>query len=315
MRLFSADPGSAKKGWAVADCTFEDGPDVLTRRIGISHLAAFAAEVRSAAQKSHVLLSLDAPVRVFGGLQTPSSFEPAGTAEGGRAWPFNVNPFSQRPCEHALSSKPTVVNGSLAAPELAQIVAELCGWDPEFRKPGNPSFADSHEGVSVLGYMGAPHAPVVRTFLDALNREAMSIGVRIGYDPAPELREVGCITVLETHPAVALGFYAAQGAEGFPPPIRQYKPMPRYRTGLMALVPAVIRQLRVHDKVAELHPTDTDDEFDALVGLLNLLDQAAGTGDLFGTVRDGYFLVPRRKGTRTYQQVWETAAAAIGGGS
>jgi len=292
LRLFSADPGSSKKGWAVADCTFGDGPDVRTRRIDISHLGTVVAEVCSAAQESHVLLSLDAPVRVFGGLQAPSSFEPAGAAQCGRAWPFNVNPFSQRPCEHALSSKPTVVNSSLVAPELARAVAELCGWDAEFRKSGNRSFADFHEGVSVLGYMGAPHAPVVRTFLDAMAREATSAGVRIGYYPAPELREVGCITVLETHPAVALGFYAAQGAEGFPPPIPHYKPVPKYRNGLAALVPPVKEQFRVHHKVTRLQPIDTDDLLDALVGLLNLLDQANGVGDLFGTVGDGYFLLP-----------------------
>ena len=133
MRLFSADPGCRQERLGGRRLPFGDGPEICTRRIGIPDLPAVVAELCSAAQRNHVLLSLDAPLRAFGGLQSPSSFEPAGTAEGGRAWPFNVNPFSQRPCEHALSSKPTVVNGSLVAPELAQIVAELCGWDPGIR--------------------------------------------------------------------------------------------------------------------------------------------------------------------------------------
>ena len=145
LRLFSADPGSSTKGWAVADCSFEDGPHVRMRQLSGLGLKTLVDDVCAAAQEHHVLLALDAPLRAFGGMQAPSSFESAGAAKGGRAWPFDVNPFSQRPCEHALSSKPTVVNDSLVARELAMAVGQLCGWDAECRMPGNLSFTSLHD--------------------------------------------------------------------------------------------------------------------------------------------------------------------------
>ena len=311
LRLFSADPGSSAKGWAVADCSFEDGPHVRMRQLSGLGLKTLVDDVCAAAQEHHVLLALDAPLRAFGGMQAPSSFESAGAAKGGRAWPFDVNPFSQRPCEHALSSKPTVVNDSLVARELAMAVGQLCGWDAECRMPGNLSFTSLHDGVSVMGYMSAPHAPTVRTFLEALEREAVSSDVAVGYDLEPGQRDVGCVSVHESHPAVALAFYAAQGADGFQPPILKYKPLPQHGTAFLLLAAAVATHLKTCHGVVLEESIRTDDELDALVGLLGLVEQAAGTGDFFGTARDGRFLVPRRKGARTYGQIWEDAAAAL----
>lgn len=311
MRLFSADPGSSAKGWAVADCTFEDGPHVRMRQLSGVGLKTLVDDVCAAAREHHVLLALDAPLRAFGGMQAPSSFEPAGAVEGGRAWPFDVNPFSQRPCEHALSSKPTVVNDSLVARELALAVGQLCGWDAECRKPGNLPFTSLHDGVSVMGYMSAPHAPTVRTFLEALEREAISSDVEVGYDLEPEQRDVGCISVHESHPAVALAFYTAQGADGFQPPIPKYKPLPQHDAAFQLLAAAVETHLKVCHGAVLNESIRTDDGLDALVGLLGLMEQATGTGDFFGTARDGRFIVPRRKGARTYRRIWEDAAAAL----
>lgn len=261
------------------------------------------------AERNHVLLSLDAPLRAFGGVQAPDSFAPTGAVPGARAWPFNVNAFSQRPCEKALSSKPPTT-ASLPASELRTALADL-----GFLGGHAQAFVDLHPGVSVLGYMGAPHAPVVRAFLDALVSKAASLGLRIGSDPASHYEDAGVITVLESHPAVSLGFYASAGIAGFPRTIAKYKPWRQHEEAFHSLVDAVTRHIDAAHKASLETPIGDDDGLDAVVGLMNLLDLTGGTGDMFGTAEEGYFLVPRVTRSRSFLEIWQIARARVVAGA
>ena len=303
ISLYGVDPGSSDKGWAVASCVASPRPLVRLRQMLIADLTALVDELCAAAEHNHVLLSLDAPLRAFGGLQAPESFAPSGAVPGARAWPFNVNAFAQRPCEKALGSKPPDTP-SLPAAELRAALVELCDSGDAC-----PAFVTRHPGVSVLGYMGAPHAPVIRTFLDALARRAAASGVRISSDPALRNQATGVITVFESHPAVSLGFYASAGVVGFPRTIAKYKPWSQNRDTFVALAGAVISHLGSAHAANLERPIASDDDLDAVVGLMNLLDIAGGNGDLFGTSEEGYFLVPRVTQSRSFLEIWETARA------
>ena len=309
--LFSVDPGSSDKGSAVARCEFRAGAGVRLGIFKAPELAQVVCDVCAAAEKGVALLCLDAPIVAFGGIQAPSSLGPAGVGEGGHCWPFDVSPFSQRPCEHALTSKPTVVNTSLIAPDLAAAVGELCGWDEECRRSGNTLLDRIHPGVSVSGYMGAPHAPIVRVFLRTLAREAGSRGLRLTFRDDPGTCLQGSIAVYESHPAVAMAFYAGHGDVGFPPRIDVYKPSRRHTEVFEGLAQTVLARLAPLHGVRDLPPVTSDDELDALVGLLCLSELAAGEGDFFGTPRDGRFLVPRRPTGRSYGELWKDAADAL----
>jgi len=248
-------------------------------------------ELCSMAADGPVAIAVDAPIRAFDGIQAPSTFTPLGAARGRASWPFDVNPFSQRACEKALSSRPKT--SSLLARDLAKVVESLCG--------GDVSFAKAHPGVSVLGCMSAPHAPVVRAFLAALTERAGASGISVDYElglPA----SAKTIRVLETHPAVALGFYAAMGVRPFPSRIPVYKGSKANPGDFEALVDAVVTHLNAKHGCTVRRPAD-DDELDSLVGLLNLLDLAHGSGDFFGT-EDGYFLVPAPAEGKGFADVW-----------
>lgn len=305
ISLYGVDPGSSAKGWAVAACMVSPRPQVRLRQVAIADLTTLIGELCALAERNHVLLSLDAPLRAFGGVQAPDSFAPTGAVPGARAWPFNVNAFSQRPCEKALSSKPPPAV-LLPAAELRDALASLCG-----QEGGGPPFVTLHPGVSVLGYMGAPHAPVVRTFLDALASSASALGLRIGSDPVFRQQDAGTITVLESHPAVSLGFYASAGIAGFPRSIEKYKPLRQHEVVSEQLVEAVTRHIDSAHHADLEKPIRNDDELDAVVGLMNLLDLAGGTGDMFGTAEEGYFLVPRVARERSFLEIWETARAKV----
>ena len=176
IALYSVDPGSSDKGWTVAVCTAEPQPSVRLRRMPIADLPSLVDELLRVAQRSHVAVALDAPLRAFGGVQAPSCFSPVGAIPGAAAWPFNVNPFAQRPCEKALCSRPPAT-AQLAASELRSALDDLCGDDSGL------TLSARHPGVSVLGYMSAPHAPVVRAFLEALANAAEAYGVTLKSDP------------------------------------------------------------------------------------------------------------------------------------
>jgi len=246
-------------------------------------------------------------VRAFGGVQSPATFCPDGAVPGAAAWPFNVNPFAQRPCERALCTR-SPATARLAAAELRTALVELCGGSD------SETLTALHPGVSVLGYMGAPHAPVVRTFLDALTRAAEGWQIRLRFDPEFSKEDSGAITILESHPAVSLAFYASAGAGRFPQTVEKYKPWRQNGAVFEELAAAVTHRVETVHTATLATPITTDDDLDAVVGLMNLLELAGGSGDLFGTAEDGYFLVPRVTRERSFTDFWRSSRDQIVGG-
>jgi len=304
--LLSADPGSSDKGWTVAEHPFESPIRARIVRYDIDRLGELIDLVSDKAQDRHVLLALDVPLKAFGGVQFPEDFDPPGHSDGNRYWPFNVNPFSFRPCEKALSSKPRVMNRNLSAPDLATAIGALCNWAPECNAGGNACFTGIHEGLSVLGYQGAPHAPVVATFLRALKERADRDGFQIRYETPIEGGKAGSVTVLESHPALTLALLCTYGVAGFPETLPKYKP--DVDTDLADALEVHVRNEHGVELGAEIQD---DDALDAFAGLLNLLDLVKGTCDVFGTERDGYFLIPARSRRPIFRDLWSQAAAAL----
>jgi hypothetical protein len=328
--FYGIDPGSGKpwavfkaarlpRGGAVAGGNYESIP--------ILKLDALIDEIAGrAAARSSVLVSIDAPVNRV------DRFDAPGLGTAGRDYPFNANPFTTRPCEKALATKPGVVNRSLVHRPLVDMIAALCLWQGEYKGKANLSFVKRHDGVSVLGYMGAPHGPVVSLFVRRLREKHADLCFSPREAKNPSL---GKVYVLESHPAVSLGIWAEDGRLG------QVATVPKYKEDKLEEVSGVeedegaeqdasaveggLRQLR--GPVAALAASGhglavaaprTDDELDALVGLLNLLDLAGGKGDWFGCERLGYFLVPRFSrypdgGPKTIGEAWEQAFATLGG--
>jgi hypothetical protein len=305
--LVSADPGSAK-AWTVASCHLKVHPEIRIKPRKIEELEKLAEELCEEAKKGHVTLSLDAPVQVFGELQRPASLAPSVMSKLETHWPFNVNPFSQRPCEKALTSRPKVRNDSLVHKALAQALATLCCWGDEYTADGNESFTLRHDGTSVRNYMGAPHGPVVGTFLDILKEKARQNGVSLSYDPTSINDGERVISVLETHPAVALAFYASYQLGRFPKIIQKYKPLNTSTQPVFGdLKDAVLEYANRERGVVEALDIKCDDDLDAVVGLFNILDLANGDGDIFGTVETGYFLVPSSPKGTSFKKLWQDA--------
>lgn len=312
--VVSADPGSSAKGWAVASCDADPGGQVVLRKMLSPQLRGLVQELCEQAEQRPVLLGLDAPIRAFGGVQAPADLDPQGDKAKILTWPFDVNPFSQRPCEHALRAAPPMAPKYPAQRALAEAIRELIAGPKRVRKgTPNRSFIQAHPGVSVLGYMGAPHAPVVRTFLNALTQRATETGVATSYEVDGAQPESRTIYILESHPAVAMGFYASYASEGFGPAIAKYKGAGRSSDCFVRLCAAthgllcVNREMPLETKIA------TDDDLDAFVGLLHLLDLAENRGDLFGTAHDGYFLVPCRPQGDSFRDLWARASAESAG--
>ena len=159
--------------------------------------------------------------------------------------------------------------------------------------------------------MGAPHAPVVRTFLDALTRAAEARQVRLRFDPENSEEDSGTITILESHPAVSLAFYASAGAGRFPQRVEKYKPWRQNGSVFEELVAAVTHRVETVHAATLATPITTDDDLDAVVGLMNLLELADGSGDLFGTAEEGYFLVPRVTRARAFVDIWRSVRDQI----
>lgn len=225
-RLVGIDPGSSNKGWMTWTWQTDgaSGPP-SKKHYRIEHLDKLIDSVCTGAAFAPVLVSIDAPIRAYGGIQAPDRFAPSGVATEDASWPFCVNPFSQRPIEKALSSVPRAANYSgLRQVSLIAAIGSLLGWTMESRpNRKNCSFVKAHDGVSVLGYMGAPHAPVVRTFLARLHARAEHEGVHVDYDTALTSWRPGTVTIMESHPAVSLGLLASMRTVGFPLQIETYK--------------------------------------------------------------------------------------------
>lgn len=308
--LVSIDPGSSKN-LAIASYCLGASPNIDICSHSPDELDKWLESLCNMATKHHVLLSLDAPLRVFGGIQAPDTFSPPGANSSAGEWPFDVNPFSQRACEHALCSKSPRNRKNIRFRDLAIAIDELCSR-PGNNEP-NPSFVRLHPGVSVLGYMSAPHAPIVRLILDTLEKTAASMKIgsemlRINYDYRRIDDRPGTITILETHPAVALGFYARSEPDIFPTSIQKYKGRGENSTVLESLNTATLAYARRMYEAVPSKEINSDDELDALVGLLNLLDLTNGNGDIFGTFEDGYFLIPRQKWMdSTFEELWKNS--------
>lgn len=309
MYQFSVDPGSSDKGWSVWSATGTRFQDARHRTFAIARLSELVEELCACALVAPVALSLDAPIRVFGGLQAPADFSPRNVAPGeSRKWPFDVNAFSQRPCEKALTSRPTVRNASLSAEPLAKAVARLCGWSSEYKDSHNQTFVDLHPGVSVRGYMGAPHAPVVRTFLAHLVERAAGAELQLVYEPRLVGAGARTIHILETHPAVTLGFYASSRVAPFPASIPVYKGSKTAKAACASLSAALVDHISASYGTRLAAPSN-DDDLDGLVGLLNLVDLLEDRGDVFGTADDGYFLVPACPGL-SFETLWSSSVSA-----
>jgi hypothetical protein len=328
--FYGIDPGSGKP-WAVFRACRPISGGALAggdyTSVPIRKLDELIDEIAGwAAARSSVLVSIDAPVNCI------DLFDAPGLDTAGRHYPFNANPFTTRPCEKALATKPGVVNRSLIHRQLVDMIAALCGWHDEYKAKTNLSFVKRHEGVSVLGYMRAPHGPVVSLFVRRLRARHADVcfSPREAASPSP-----GRVYVLESHPAVSLGFWAEDGRLAPLTAIPKYKeekleqePADAEATGgeeTASTVEGGLRQLRgpVVSLAGSGHsltvrPPKTDDELDALVGLLNLLDLAGNKGDWFGCERLGYFLVPRfgrypKDCPDTISEAWEQAFATLGG--
>lgn len=324
-RLYGIDPGSSKP-WAVYSATRLSGTTGVTPcnwdAPPIRDLGKLVDEIAShSASGSPVVLSIDAP------LSRVDEFHPSGFGAGGRAYPFNVSPFSTRPCEKALVTRPQVVKRSLACRQLVDMIAALCGWEGEYKDKANLPFTKRHDGISVLGYMRAPHGPVVSLFVRLLQQcSEVSFSPSEAQTPVP-----GKVYVLESHPAVSLGVWAEDRRLG------TVRKVPKYKTeaeedesadqssgaGEGSMVVSGVRLLREpvvglaraeHGLEAPL--PENDDQLDGLVGLLNVVDLAAGRGDWFGTEQTGYFLIPRfgrypEGSPATMGEAWEKAFTVL----
>ena len=86
--------------------------------------------------------------------------------------------------------------------------------------------------------------------------------------------------------------------------------MTKFGASFRQLSSAVKGMLRTRYSINLLEAPETDDELDALVGLMSLLDFGSGAGDFFGTSSTGYLLVPAPAGQPGWRELWRAAAAA-----
>lgn len=316
ISLYGVDPGSSK-AWAVfkMQCDREGLP--VNRpsfdSIPIENLDEFAGHLVSEAKTSPVIIAIDAPICM------PQSFSTPGASLSSAYWPFNVNPFSTRPCEKALASKPSVVNASLRFPCIAHFVSEICCWTTAFRDQQNQALTALHKGLSILGYQGAPHGPVVRLFRTCLARQAAESGGVVSYSPNAALSsEQGCIYVLESHPAVTMAIWISQQKLGSLGSLPKYKGDRSVQTnrGLQTTSVSVVALLLQYIDLKDVS-ISTDDELDALVGLANCFDLVRGCGDWWGTESTGYFLIPAITQENLHcsaRQAWDLAQNEVGNG-
>lgn len=308
LHLYGIDPGSSKP-W-VGYCAsmlldkknFTDKPHRNSWEL--HQLGQLVEDIKTkCGNESAVLISLDVPI------VKPDSFRPSFTGAGSDRYPFDVSPFTTRPCEAALRKKPAIVNRNLRHHLLIEGIAKLCKWKPEWKSPGNLPFIGlpQCEGVSVKIFSEAPHQTITSIFLQSL-REAMGAARMILHPPALSEIQSSRVYVLESHPAVSLGFWVIDDAFG-----TALQSLPRYKgnqesesegtenprndatvTDSLAKIIAAVCNLseeRYDLKLNEL-PCN-DDELDAFVGFLNLMDIIKEKGDWFGTIETGYFLTPR----------------------
>jgi len=307
--LYGIDPGSSK-AWigyvGQLDLANRSVTCCSQRSWNIADLGRLIEEIsQHVSTHGRVLVSLDAPIN------RPIEFNPPGIDEESTpAYPFNVNPFSTRPCEKALTSKPTRQLESLEHQDIVGGIARLCQWNGDHRNAENRSFADIHHGVNVRGYMGAPHGPVVDLFRTQLKAALGESHICLSISPREATTPRPChVYLLESHPAVAMAVLARGGCLETIRRICQYKGNnePNVQAHFTLLRDEVVRYSATVDDGLACHP-ESDDELDAFVGFLNLVELLKGQGDWFGNIDYGYFLI-RRVFDRSIGEVWETAFA------
>lgn len=222
--LYGIDPGSSKP-WAGYCCSFDLCKSQLIgtpafRSWSRHQLVGLVDEMKSKVNdESVVLVSLDVPISM------PISFAPDYFSSSSRQYPFNVEPFTIRPCEASLRSRPSIIDENLEHIELIGAIGQLCGWVRPFRGRMNTPFQsmESCEGISVMIYSEAPHQPITRVFLEHAAR-AISDESLIISPSKKETLKPSRIYVMESHPAVSMGFWAIDGALG-----ENFLSMPRYK--------------------------------------------------------------------------------------
>lgn len=227
-------------------------------------------------------MAIDAPICVPNGTdEDPMTADKFDWKEK-QKWPFNVNHFSTRPCERALSSKIPETDDS-----LAKAIKKLS--------------IDKNPGVSVMGYQRTPHGPIVRAFVKKLKSELQG---NICFDPwkaqAEEQRKGYKLFILESHPAVSLGLWSKS--------IRN-KPLGRYKGNGRAESCEDLRKSLLTDEYSTEEIEDNDDDsLDALVSVINAHQLVDGDGDWFGTYKTGYFLIPNVRGDDIrFSELWKDA--------
>jgi hypothetical protein len=315
--VYGIDPGSSTS-WATTRALVSNEPEEITHLTGrewdISDLDELIQEILdgtdecpSSLETTPVIVTLDAPLKM------PTEFDVPITGLPGRNWPFNVNPFSTRPCEKFLSSRPEIIENNLEHAELVDTIRQLCNWGPDLQDPQNQRFTDIHVGVSVLGFQGAPHGPVVRLFRNRLEARLAETGFNdVDYSPWNALTpEAGHVYVLESHPAVSMALWAYQDGNTLP----RYKGnnQPETQANFEALC-AIVRALAAPRLDLDALAINDDNDLDAFVGFLNAVDLVRGKGDWIGTDEWGYFLCPKIAGMPEGQlmsEIWRNEAARV----
>lgn len=327
--LYGIDPGS-RKPWIgfyakvnLATQKITSGPTFRSwSRYQLNDLLREIDEETN--EVSVTLVSLDVP------LSMPSDLIPDYISEKSFWYPFDVEPFTTRPCEAALRKRPQIIDKNLQCFELVSAIGRLCDWSNPFNSKGNIPFQNmtACEGISVMIYSEAPHQPITRVFL----AEALK---RLGHDRlvqrpvGPDEWKPSNIYIMESHPAVSMGFWAIDGAfDDDLKAIERYKGKlngKRYEGMDTAAKNSLLKKqfgelVKGIDSLAsrlyDIHfdsNQSCDDRLDSFIGLLNLLDLVNGKGDWFGTAESGYFLTPQLtllEGQR-FSDLWAAAEASL----
>jgi predicted RNase H-like nuclease len=284
MLCIGIDPGSSK-AWATWEIENDGKPASKNYQFTDNKnskdqtVEQLIDRITKFTDKGIVVLAIDAPICVPSGTDDdPMTADQFGWKEK-QEWPFNVNHFSTRPCERALSSRiPETGDG------LANAIRDLS--------------MHGHSGVSVMGYQRTPHGPVVRAFVKKLKSKLEG---DICFDPEKAYTEKGRkeynLFILESHPAVSLALWKHESREN----LRKYKGSGREEScnELRKILPEEYsaREIREND----------DDILDALVSVINAHQLVNGRGDWFGTYETGYFLIPHIRGKAKFSELWKKA--------
>lgn len=317
VNVLGIDPGSEK--WAVAELLLQRDGDRWVRTSGrgllgeasgrpayasvrdlFPRLIRFAEQVEAGAG---VLMTLDCPLRFpqsFGHWLVARKYQP-------RHFPFDVNPFATRPCDRLLGARPKR-QSQLACPKLSEYAGSLMP-DPLGVNHG----PRRHEGCNVLGFSGVTHWAVVRAVLGDISRS----GLAINSNPDAVTPWLGRMTALESHPAVTMALLCQNGRLDGVDNLKPYKDgtQKEARQTLWTAISSYMLDRWPHllfrNDFAQVATCPTDDELDALVGLLNALDVLHAQADWIGDDEDGYIVVPRLTEHQSWREHYADAKVRI----